>query len=209
MAAAVQVVVPVFLIVTVAVNVAPARTDVGTDWLTKVAPLPGGGGVGVHVGVRVGVAVRVGVRVAVAVRVGAVTVAVGVLVAVLVGVWVGVFVGVGAAPVGVRVAVGGTGVDVAVGGTTVGVRVAVGGTGVSVGVAVGGTGLGVGDGTAPGKKRMSAKKLFVLVEPPPGNWPATPIAPQYVCRGPFVMGMPKLQPPKRSSGVSLAQRLTV
>jgi hypothetical protein len=99
-------------------------------------------------------------------------------------------------------------VAVAVGGTGVAVRVAVAGTGVSVRVAVGRTGVGVDVGTAPGRKRISAKKLFVLVEPP-GNWPATPVAPQYVCRGPFVMGMPKLQPPKRASGVSLAQRLTV
>jgi hypothetical protein len=67
----VQVVVPVFFIVTVAEKFAPATTDAGTDWLTKAAAFPDAGTVGVGVMVLVGVAVLVGVGAeVVGVRVG-------------------------------------------------------------------------------------------------------------------------------------------
>jgi hypothetical protein len=112
----------VFFIVTVAVNVAPAATEEGTDWLTKAAPLASDAVVGVGVGVRVAegveVAVRVGVNVGrpVGVRVGVnVTVGVGVGVGVALG--VGVRVGV-PVPTAVAVRAGvpvGTGVPVGVG----------------------------------------------------------------------------------------------
>ena len=162
-----------------ALNEAPATTDVGTDWLTSAAPFPSAAVVGVGVGVRVDVGVDVNVRVsvpvgaAVGVRVGVdviVGVGVGVPVAPEVGVRVGVTVSVGVnvgvlvgVLVGVVVTVG-VAVTVGIGvGVLVGVLegVAVGAPGVAVGVPVGvmlgvfvrvgvNVRVGVGDGVGVG-----------------------------------------------------------